>query len=212
MSNLQDDRAASEALKERVQQAEVVYNWRVKHPEYSYDAAISLLKQYHHGEEMTESSLDESAERLVANGTITPLTQDRMESDAARAKRESEESDAQERIELTDFICKARVMQPETEKSERKRFLSPKATDITTLRQIKQNIVAKRELQAKSVEELKTLVRPEPHSIPTDLPSHISAAQILHMWDADQMRHMMARYGSAAITKRVNEGKKERDQ
>src|ERR1700733_11792393 len=116
--SFKEDKIAEKEAKHRADQAEIFYNWLVSHKERNYTAAINLIKSYYNGDDWSANDLTESANILVEKGVIAPLSDDRVESDAVRAKQEAEEAEAQERIELIDFICKNRHMQPETEKSE----------------------------------------------------------------------------------------------
>jgi hypothetical protein len=184
---------ASEAQAAKTAQAQAFYDFYMRNRDsgvIACDANTSLLRQFL-GDNITAQSLQDAYEHTSVGNRLAHIRPD------------------EERENLVEFIISHRKMQERTAQEERKRLMDPLLTDISTIRVIADRVRNRRELEAKSVDELKEMVKPEPYSTPTDLPSHISAAQILHMWDAVQMRHMMAKYGSAAITKRVNEGKRE---
>jgi hypothetical protein len=159
MSNLQEDRAALDLEKEEIQQAGIFLQWVGQHPEFNFQSAHKLLKAYHNGEHWTLVSLSESAERLVERGVIRRLGSERIDADAQKAKRETEETLAAERADLVTFILENRVMSESAQQHERTRLSNPKATDIVTLRTIKENIVAKRALSQLPKEELKVIAR-----------------------------------------------------
>ncbi len=132
-------------------QLEIFHQWSQAHPEFAYEAAHKLLQDYYHGDEWTLADLQESAERLVAKGVITPMSPPTHE-DILQAEQE-------ERLTLTNFIIANRQMQPETAKSERARFMNSSQTNIETLRQVKANIEQKRQLSALPKEQLQEIAR-----------------------------------------------------
>jgi hypothetical protein len=60
------------------------------------------------------------------------------------------------------------------------------------------------EMQQKSPEELRAVIRAAAPTAP-ELPAHINRFQLLTMLSASEIRHLIKKYGAAAITKRVNE-------
>src|ERR1700730_11474829 len=130
MSTIQEDRENLAAAEARVQQTEVLYAWLQSNPAYRYDAAISILRSYHHGEPWTLESLTESVERLVAKGVIKPLSAKRVQADAAKEAQEAAAAEAAERVALVDWIISNRFQSDSAKEFERARMSNPKAVDI----------------------------------------------------------------------------------
>ena len=100
-NNLQQDREEIAAANERIEQQQILYKWLIQNPRFNFESAVSVLRAYHNGEPMTIGSLDESAERLVAQRMIKPLSANRVQSDAAKAKIEAADAEQKEREDLT---------------------------------------------------------------------------------------------------------------
>src|ERR1700733_6362408 len=102
--SFKEDKIAEKEAKHRADQAEIFYNWLVSHKEWNYTAAINLIKSYYNGGDWSANDLTESANILVEKGVIAPLSDDRVESDAAKAKQEAEEAETKLRAELVEYI------------------------------------------------------------------------------------------------------------
>src|ERR1700694_1124212 len=174
------EKAEIRVRQEELRIIEVFYNFVKAHPEIvSCEANRAILRHYFAG-----------SEKDISAGTL----EEALGHPALRAQL-AFQSEQREREKLTAFIMKSRSQNQSESAAEHDeaRFLNPKATDITTLRQINENILAKRELQSKSVEELREIIK-RPDGRPEDLPENISRNQILHMMDAAALRHLLARY------------------
>jgi hypothetical protein len=68
-------------------------------------------------------------------------------------------------------------------------------------------LASRKAAREKSPQELRAILKESNVTAPEELPSHISRNQILHMLSGPELRALINRYGSAAVTKRVNERK-----
>jgi hypothetical protein len=66
------------------------------------------------------------------------------------------------------------------------------------------DLLSRKAARTATPEELRKQIRATDPTLPP-LPSGISRDQILHMLSANEIRHLMKRYGAAAVTQRVNE-------
>jgi hypothetical protein len=198
--NYQTEVEKRKLAKQDANQAILFAEFMRENPGLDYEAARRILRKAFEdtGELWTLETLRDCSDIYVKNGTLSVRPAPSHE-DILGAEQEERES-------LTAWILANRNYQPESVAPERARFLSPVQTHIQTLRDIKSNILKKRELQALPQAELKSLAAGERPGAP-ELPANISRAQILHMLDADQIKHLIARYGADAVTKRVNEGR-----
>ena len=64
MKTIQDSRASVEQAQLEAREAQAFLAFYIELPEYHCDANAALLREYHHGEEITAQSLRESVERL----------------------------------------------------------------------------------------------------------------------------------------------------
>jgi hypothetical protein len=152
MSTYQEDKEQIRIDNHRIKQAEVFYQWLQKNPQFGYTAAINLIKGYYNGGDWSADDLSDSAARLVANGTITPLP--------AKTKDDFIEEDKLEREDLISWIMENRTWASQQSKESEFARLSRIESNIPivsteTLRTIKANIEEKRRLTALSKEELK---------------------------------------------------------
>jgi hypothetical protein len=132
------------ASKESARQGTCLGNFMRAHPELSQiEANVSVIRDYF-GKNSQEEIDSDSLEAALRHEKLR--------------ERLSFTNEQQERGQLCEFILKNRQMQQRTAQAERERFMSPH-TDIETLRQIKENIVSKRALSAKTVPELREIVR-----------------------------------------------------
>jgi hypothetical protein len=72
------------------------------------------------------------------------------------------------------------------------------------LREWHEQLKTRKEARESTPEELRAVIRAAAPAAP-ELPAHINRFQILTMLSASEIRHLIKRYGAAAITKRVNE-------
>ncbi len=145
--NYRDDVQKLKEAKFDAEQEMIFAEWLQAHPEFHYDAACALLKNYYNGEPWTLENLSESAERLVATGVIESLP--------AKTNDDILADESEERTELVQWIFENRKYQKESVLPERARLSNAHATSIATLRQIKENIEEKRRLTALTNEQLK---------------------------------------------------------
>jgi hypothetical protein len=198
MAHFKTDVENLRQAKADAKQLEIFHRWSQAHPEFDYQAAHALLKDYYHGEEWTFENLQESAERLVAKGVISKLP--------PKTKEEIVDAEMEQREALVNFVISNRQMSPQTAREERKRLMSPRLTSIETVRTIAENVKNRRRLEALPPADLKSLAAGQRATQP-ELPENISREQILHLLDAAQLKHIIARYGADAVTRRVNEGR-----
>lgn len=200
--NYRDDLDKLKLAKRDASQLTIFHEWSQAHPEFNYQAAHSILKSYYNGEPWTLENLQASAERLAASGAIHPLDNDRIQSDAASAREDAQEAEARERQELVNFIIANRQMQPQTAQEERKRLMSPVLTAIETVRNIAANVKAKREMQNKSVPELRTIAKGEPQSQWKPIPQiYRNKSMLISLANENisEFRRLVARCGRAQV-------------
>ena len=141
MSDYQKDKIATRELEREASQAEIFYDW-LHTPDgrpFAYTAAIGIIKNYYAGDNWDFKDLTESANLLVEQGKIGRLTDDRVQSDAEKAKLEAEQAETTLRANLADYILNNRKMSDETRESESIRLRS-KHTTTETLQTIAENI------------------------------------------------------------------------
>lgn len=223
MSTFKEDKIATRELEREESQAEIFYDW-LHTPEgrpFAYTAAIGIIKNYYAGDDWDFKDLTESANLLVEQGKIGRLTQDRMESDYMRAKRESEEAETKLRAELVEYILTNRKMSAETREAESIRLKS-KHTTLQTLQTIADNVkkarLSESELTTLAKEEEAQLqarrgIRPGRYmqipEIYTHGPGGRSMLISLANTDLDEYKRILARCDPVEIQQILN--KKERD-
>ena len=192
--NYRDDVKKLKMARHDAEQLKIFHEWSEAHPEFQYEAAHSILKEYYHGEPWTFENLSESAERLEENGAISrlrPKTEEQLAAD-----------EMEERKELVDFILENRQMLPETKRGEKIRFMNPRLTSIETLRQIKSNIEVKRRLATLTPEELKAEVRgPEKSWLHPVSPIYRTHSMLLSLPNTNlqEFRQLVRKCGQTAI-------------
>jgi hypothetical protein len=85
--------------------------------------------------------------------------QDAYENTSVNQQLAHQRSEGLERRDLVNFIIENRKMQPETEKAERERLMNPRLTAIETVRMIADRVKNRREMETKSVDELREIVK-----------------------------------------------------
>jgi hypothetical protein len=190
-SNYEQEKAAqkeeSRILKERGDVAEAFYNFFVAN----------------RSEGLIANEANKQILRLsLGNTPITLQTlQDAFDHTSVRRELCFVRPDV-EREQLVDYIISARKMQPQTAVEERKRLMDPLLTDIETVRVVYDRVKNRRELESKSIEELREIVKPEPVSQWKPIP-HIyqnrSMLLDLASRDVKGFRELMRRSGSDAI-------------
>src|ERR1700694_2670062 len=143
------EKAEIRVRQEELRIIEVFYNFVKAHPEIvSCEANRAILRHYFAG-----------SEKDISAGTL----EEALGHPALRA-RLAFQTPYKERLKLVDYIMSNRQMQPDTAKHERSRFMNEKLTAIETVRDVADNIKRKRELESKTVPELKSIVKGEPQS------------------------------------------------
>jgi hypothetical protein len=199
MSTLQEDRDALFAAQNEARQKEVFYTWLAQNPQYRYQACVCAIVDHFAGEPWSLGTLSESAEILRQKGVIHPLDSQRVNEDAQAEKQYAAEAELAERIQLIDYIISHRQMQDRTAQEERKRMMDPLLTDITTIRTVAERVRNRRELESKTVPELRTLVKGELQSQWKPLPAHLQVRKNVLSLSGPEMRKAISFYGQAQL-------------
>jgi hypothetical protein len=112
-----DDKDKLKQARHDASQLTIFEKWIQEHPEFDFIAAREIIADYFDGENMTPENLTESAERLVAKGTIAPRKDYQIKEDA-------EAQDIALRGQLIRFIMDNRKMSDDTRRSEFARLSS----------------------------------------------------------------------------------------
>jgi hypothetical protein len=193
---LAEDRAELARSQRAAREERAVFFFLKAHPESNYAAAIDLLRQHHHGEELTPETLEESANFLVARGELQPISQAQI--------AEAEEKERNTLLgHIRDRLTKSGLPQYAVEAEIKNRF------QFMSVDELKQKIADQdlaKQLRSKTTAELREQVRAQsPALSPSVLPAEYTREKLVQLVKADlpAFRALVKRYGSSQVDSRL---------
>jgi hypothetical protein len=197
------DREAVAAAEERARVALCFFNvfGKVQFAKYNMMANQQIISDYHHGESITEQSIDESIQRL-GSPPLAIRTLSQMQADAAQKKLDEAAAAKAEREQVISDLLE---LGASTELQQRFPRMS-----TAELLQKKADIELQQKFQSMPYDEQRQFAReqhaishPNPGGFPR-LPAQYSAKWLKLYVDGKQMRELIKLYGMAAINERLN--------
>jgi hypothetical protein len=154
------------------------------------DAAVKIIMEYMADTEISAATLEDA------------LTHTRL---AQKLPRQTE-TENREKVE-SELLGLYEQSSPGTANDRQRRW---KYQTVDQLRQELAGLVASRAARAKTPQQLRAEIAASRPGQEQELPDNISREQILHMWDPSMFRYWAQKVGMNAITKRINERRKDR--
>lgn len=196
MATLQEERELVALEHRKVREAGAWYRFLRNHPEFNFQGAKDMLTARHNGEEITEATLEETANYLIARGELKPVSQAQLE--------QAEEKERASLLKvIVDRLKKAGVPQTTIDLEVRNKF------QFQSLAELKQTIANQdlsKELRSKTVEQLKEQVRAEnPPPSPNVLPAEFTREKLVVLVKSDlaAFKSLVKKFGSAQVDQRL---------
>jgi len=202
MNSLEQDRAALAAQERNAREGQALYQFFKKHPELDMQANENLLRQHHHGEEITLETLEESAAYL--GDRIASKSYEAVERAKQHEAERVEESRKQEKgrlvAEIAGRLKGAGVSALAIEGEIRNRYAHMNNAELQA--KIDSLDEAAR-LRSMTHSELRKEARAN-HAQPQapDLPAEYIPQRIKAM-TAPELRKLMERYGANKVNERL---------